>query len=115
LHLAAHIDRRHFGVVCTDGVVDGPSLTTAFGESTPSLVVANACHASADREWAAATFTRHLLDRGVPHVVAPQWSVPDDDARTFALRFTEGVLSALPLGESVRRARVQLHERSSRP
>ncbi len=115
LHLAAHVEKSQFGVVCSDGVVDGAALRGAFGQHTPGLVVANACHASMAAPWATATFTRALLDAGVPHVVAPLWSVPDTDARSFALRFTEAALAGAPLGEATRRGRIDLRDSGTGP
>ncbi len=115
LHLAAHVEKVHFGVVCSDGVVEGGALRRAFGAHTPGLVVANACHASMAAPWATANFTRALLDAGVPHVVAPLWSVPDTDAHTFALRFTEAALAGVPLGEAVRRGRLDLRDHGAAP
>ncbi len=112
LHLAAHIERGQFGLVVTDGVVDGTALRSAFAVHTPGLVIANACHAAVDAPWATSTFTRGLLDAGVSHVVAPLWGVPDTDARAFALRFTEAAITGVPVGEAVRRARVALREQS---
>ncbi len=115
LHLASHVERQHFGIVATDGIVDGPALRAAFAQHVPGLVVANACHASTAAPWATTTFTRALLDAGVPHVLAPLWGVPDKDALAFALRFTEGALAGLPIGEAVRRARVDVRAQSVGP
>jgi len=115
VHIAAHVERGHFGVVCQDGVVEADDLAAAFQNRVPGLVVANACHASIDAPWAAATFTRGLLDAGVSHVVAPLWAVPDKDALAFALRFTETALAGIGVGEAVRRARLALKERSAGP
>lgn len=115
VHLASHVERERFGIVATDGIVDGPALRRAFATRVPGLIVANACHASTAAPWATTTFTRALLDAGVSHVLAPLWSVPDKDALAFALRFTEGALAGLPVGEAVRRARVDVRAQSVGP
>lgn len=115
VHLASHVERERFGIVASDGIIDGPALRAAFQTHVPGLVIANACHASTAAPWATTTFTRALLDAGVPHVLAPLWGVPDKDALAFALRFTEGALAGLPIGEAVRRARVDVRAQSVGP
>lgn len=108
LHIAGHVDRTSNGIVCADGVVDGRELATAFAFKVPALVFANACHASTAAPWSTTTLTKALLDCGVRHVLAPLWAVPDRDALSFSLRFTEAALAGAPLGEATRRARLAL-------
>ncbi len=115
IHIAAHLDKNSYGIVCSDGVVTAHDLKEAFAQHVPGLIVANACHASLDAPWATATFTRGLLNAGVSHVVAPLWAVPDQDGLAFALRFTESALTGVGTGEAVRRARGALREHSAGP
>jgi TolB-like protein len=56
-----------------------------------------------------------FLMRGTQHYIGPMWEVGDDDALAFALRFYEGALAGIPLGEAARAARQELARTSRLP
>lgn len=115
LHLAGHVkkggDGNPAGIVVADGVVSADDVRGALAQGAPALVFANGCHASTSGRWqdaGASSLAQALLLAGVRHTLAPLWGVPDADALAFALRFYEGALGGLPLGECARRARKAL-------
>jgi TolB-like protein len=122
LHFAGHVTRNdsESAFVLQDGTVSAREIASTFASQSangaPSLVFANACHASTNK-WNvdSASLAQALLLAGVRHTLAPMWSVPDADALAFALRFYESALAGVPFGECARRARKALLQSEAAP
>jgi len=124
LHVAGHAEqprgREPGGFVLADGVVTPHELAAAVGAAAPPLVFANSCHAStglgfAERARGVSDLASSFLMHGTQHYIGPMWEVGDDDALAFALRFYEGALAGIPLGEAARAARQELARMSRLP
>lgn len=107
LHFAGHVDERGWrmseswlGPEDVERLVGGGAL--------PRLLFVNGCGATrTDSGGALATWLRG----GVEHLVGPLFDVPDRLGRDFAARCYRHLVSGVPIGEAVRRARVELaHE-----
>jgi class 3 adenylate cyclase/TolB-like protein len=122
LHLACHAHPgdagQPAGLVMVDGLLSPDALIAGFGAQAPHLVVANTCHAGGDRGWSQNglhSLAEALLLRGVLHFLGPVWTIPDEDALAFALRFYEQSLSGTSLGGAVLHARHALLAPPSQP
>jgi TolB-like protein len=122
--VAGHADqprgRDPGGFILADGRVTPQELAAAVGAAAPPVVFANSCHAStglgfAERARGVSDLASSFLMRGTQHYIGPMWEVGDDDALTFALRFYEGALGGIPLGEAARAARQELARTSRLP
>ncbi len=118
VHFAGHaVPGDPGGVRLQDGVVTPTEMAEAFGATAPAFVFVNGCHASTERGWdpRAPSIAQALLSSGVRRALSPMWSIPDQDALSFALRFYEAALGGAPLGEAVLRARRSLVARHLAP
>jgi hypothetical protein len=77
------------------------------------LVFLNACHSGREAlslthvgGWAA-----QLLDAGAGAFVGASWATRDEPAKDFAVAFYREFLQNVPIGEAVRRARLEIRER----
>ena len=91
-----------------------PTAITGMTVPGEPFVFLNACQVGNNSEvlglysGVAAAF----LDRGATAVVAPLWNVKDDRAKTVAVEFYEDVFANTPVGEAMRRRRVEFDANS---
>ncbi len=81
--------------------------------SAHSLVFFNVCHSRRNilsltraRGW-----PKRFLDVGAGAFISTQWAIPDQQAAAFSSAFYRKFLSGTPIGEAMRQARLEIHER----
>ncbi len=111
LHFAGHADPEDetgpSGWRLSDGRLGVAELVTLAGDTTPDLVVANACRSATQ---ATRAIGDALLAAGVRHFIGTTIDLPDLPAADFMRRFYERLQRGATVGEALRVARVQAAE-----
>lgn len=104
LHFAGHIDAR--GWRMSESWLSPDDVERLVGGGAlPRLLFVNGCGATRTNSGGAlATWLRG----GVEHVLGPLYDVPDRLGRDFAARCYQYLMGGMPIGEAVRRARLDL-------
>ena len=122
VHFAGHCDfdeahPENSGWILSDGRFNFKSiLNMGQAQSMPSLVFSNACHSasfgigsvSPDYQKISYSFASAFLFAGVRHYIGSIRKIEDKASLVFAREFYTQVISAKPLGESMRLARLRL-------
>jgi hypothetical protein len=120
LHFAGHgvftgTDPNRSWIELDDGELtpwDLSGETANLGRSHP-LVFFNACEAgrSAFSLTGMGGWAPRFLNAGASAFVAPYWSVRDKAAGVFSMAFYRNLLTGEPIGEAVRKARLEVREK----
>jgi formylglycine-generating enzyme required for sulfatase activity len=99
-------------IVLSDGVLNlpDPYLAAEFGElfsrHTPSIILLHSCEGAASATGDAfASVASHLVEQGIPVVVAMQFSVSNSTARRFASKFYTCLAQGDRVDEAVQEGR----------
>ncbi|OIP39587.1 MAG: hypothetical protein AUK47_09785 [Deltaproteobacteria bacterium CG2_30_63_29] len=114
VHLAGHAewDETGGGWLMVDGRFEPDDVRRLSGtRPMPTLVFANACSSGASTRPAEDTMATSFLAAGVRNYLGTIWDIPDDLGVLFAVAFYERLQLGLPIGEAVRRSRIELAER----
>ncbi|HMF34250.1 MAG TPA: CHAT domain-containing protein [Candidatus Lokiarchaeia archaeon] len=118
LHYSGHAEFNsenpaNSGLLLADGMMKASTLVNAVKGIPPILAFINACEAGRQTDWSkgetqfenqVSGLASSFLLNGI-NFIGPYWPVYDDAALTFSVNFYQAVLSGVPLGESVRRAK----------
>ncbi|MBW1839749.1 MAG: CHAT domain-containing protein [Deltaproteobacteria bacterium] len=122
LHYAGHADYdssnpSRSGWPLKDGKFTSTDITRMMGENPlPALIFSNACHSGQTEEWSIVegygerifSLANAFLLAGVQHYVGTFWEILGEPSSKFALSFYRFVVEGLPIGECVRRSRLEL-------
>ena len=122
LHYAGHADYdssnpSRSGWLLKDGKFTSTDITKMMGENPlPALIFSNACHSGQTEEWSIVegygerifSLANAFLLAGVQHYVGTFWEILGEPSSKFALSFYRFVVEGLPIGECVRRSRLEL-------
>jgi hypothetical protein len=112
LHFAGHVERDVRGAgsgwALSDGLFGAADIDQlAGGRLMPALVFINGC-ASAAAHGALDHMARSLLSAGAVNVIGTLWDLPDALGAVFAHSLYDDLLHGVPIGEALRRARIEL-------
>ena len=122
VHFAGHFDYNHetpeeCGWRLSNGCFKASEVKKMAGDATmPSLIFSNACQSARTGEW---TIGENYQDdifglanafvlSGVKHYMGTSWEILDEAGKSFAQDFYHHLLSGTSIGESIRKARINL-------
>ena len=122
LHYAGHADYdfanpSRSGWLLKDGKFTSTDITRMIGVNPlPALVFSNACHSGRTEEWSIMegygerifSLANTFLLAGVQHYVGTFWEILGEPSSRFALAFYRFVIEGLPVGECIRKSRLEL-------
>lgn len=125
LHYAGHSDYDRENPDLSGWILQDKKLTASeimkMSESNlmPSLVFSNSCHSGQTTEWKIPDncenqiygMANAFLLTGVQHYIGTFWEILDEPGSHFASAFYENLSQNKPIGEAVRKARLELIER----
>lgn len=106
------------GLLLSDGLLEAFEITK-YLDKPPILAFVNACESSRERSWSSEIAYENqvfglagaFLRRGA-YYIGSLWPVHDDAAVDVALNFYKSVLNGVPLGESLRQAKVRAFKKN---
>ncbi|MHA1732895.1 MAG: CHAT domain-containing protein [Promethearchaeota archaeon] len=118
LHYSGHAvfdaeNPENSGMLLADGLLKAYSLAGAVKSNPPILAFINACESGRQADWSAGQteyengvsgLSAAFLVNGI-NFIGPYWPVYDDAALMFSKNFYYAVLSGVPLGEAVMKAK----------
>jgi len=122
LHYAGHADYDPInpslcGWLLKDGKFTSTDVSKIMGVmSLPALIFSNACHSGQTDDWSIVesyeerifSLANAFLIAGVQHYVGTFWEILDQPSSRFALEFYRFMIKGLPIGECVRKSRLEL-------
>jgi len=122
VHFAGHFDYNpetpeECGWRLSNGCFKASEVKKMAGDATmPSLIFSNSCQSARTGEW---TIGENYQDdifglanafvlSGVKHYMGTSWEILDEAGKSFAQDFYHHLLSGTSIGESIRKARVNL-------
>lgn len=122
LHYAGHADYDSLnpsrsGWLLKDGKFTSTDITKMMGKNPlPALIFSNACHSGQTEEWSIVegygerifSLANAFLLAGVQHYVGTFWEILGEPSSRFALAFYRFVIEGLPVGECIRKSRLEL-------
>jgi CHAT domain-containing protein len=122
VHYAGHGDYHadnpaESGWLLKDGRLKASEISAMGGlQPMPSLVFSNACQSGHTGEWRIGEeyeqeiygLANAYLLAGVQHYIGTFWEILDEPSGYFAKRFYSFLAQGVPVGEAVRRARLEL-------
>jgi len=122
VHYAGHGDYHadnpaESGWLLKDGRLKASEISAMGGlQPMPSLVFSNACQSGHTGEWRIGEeyeqetygLANAYLLAGVQHYIGTFWKILDEPSGYFAKRFYSFLAQGVPVGEAVRRARLEL-------